>query len=100
MLRLRVSGMRTAFILGSLAKSLEHPMPMFRVGDRVCLNRTASLDFPEIGTVVKVIPSDSDLSDFALYDVDFGSGVQPFHGFELRRVPRTVSFCTEKYDLL
>ena len=74
-------------------------MPLFKIGDRVCLKRTAS-DFVEIGTVTDVIPSDSGLFDFALFDVDFGSGVLTFHGFELRPVPSTVSFCADKQNLL
>ena len=53
-----------------------------------------------MGTIVNLIPSDSGLDDFALYDVDFASGVQTLHGSELRLVHLGISSCDEKEGLL
>ena len=72
---------------------------MFRVGTLVCL-RDASDDTEGIGTVVNVIPSDSRLDVFALYDVDFDWGIETLHAPELRPLYMGISSCDEKETLL
>ena len=75
------------------------PPPAFKIGSRVFLaNRTLSRSVG-IGTVVNVIPCDSRLPDFTLYDVSFASGLQTVHGSALRPVLPTVFSCDEKHQL-
>ncbi len=73
---------------------------VFRIGTPVFLRNRASQDVERIGTVVNVIPSDSALYDFALYDVDFASGLHTLHGSALRPVPIGIWSCDEKEYLL
>ena len=68
-------------------------MPMFKVGTRVFLRNTALRDSAGIGSVVKVIPSDSGLPDFALYEVKFAFGLRTLHGSDLTEVHISFSSC-------
>ena len=73
---------------------------MFRIGTPVFLRNSASQAADRIGTIVNVIPSDSALVDFALYDVDFASGLHTLHGSALEPVPIGIPSCDEKQHLL
>src|SRR5215813_4441210 len=73
---------------------------VFRIGTPVFLRNRAPEDAERMGTVVNVIASDSALDGFALYDVDFASGLQTLHGSALRPVPIGISSCEEKEQLL
>src|SRR5262245_23295370 len=68
-------------------------MRRFKVGTRVFVTNTALRDSVGIGTVVNVIPSDSGLPDFTLYDVKFASGLRTLHGSELTAVHISFSRC-------
>jgi len=72
-------------------------MPLFKVGSRVFL--TDSAESVGIGTIVNVIPCDSGLCDFTLYEVDFVTGLRTLHGFNLRPVLTRVFSCDEKQRL-
>jgi len=72
---------------------------VFRIGSLVFLTNRVLQDAIGIGTVVNVIPCDSDLPDFTLYDVDFAAGLQTLHGSELRPVTMGASSCHEKAHL-
>jgi len=69
---------------------------VFRTGSLVFLKNPALDETDVIGTVVNVIPSDSGITDFTLYDVDFAFGIRTLHGSELRLVSTDFSPCDEK----
>jgi len=81
-------------------------MPVFKVGSPVFLTNTALRKSVGIGTVLRVIPSEGDSSDPALYDVDFASGLRRLHASELRAAlfivktdPFSILYCGEKERL-
>jgi hypothetical protein len=75
-------------------------MPVLKVGSLVSLKNTSVQEAEELGTVVNVIASDSGMSDFTLYEVDFAFGIRRLHGSELSPVLNCFSLCDEKGRLL
>lgn len=71
---------------------------MFKVGSRVVWKETALHEI-NIGTVVRVVPCDSELPEFTLYDVKFGFGVRTLHGSELSTIRLNIPSCHEKAQL-
>ena len=74
-------------------------MPRFKVGTRVFLTNPLLQTTAGIGTIVNVIPSDSGLPDFTLYDVQFASGLRTLHGSELTAVHISFSRCNVREPL-
>jgi len=75
-------------------------MPLLKVGSLVSLQNASGQEVEELGTVVNVIPSDSGMAEFNLYEVDFAFGIRTLHGFELSPVLNCFSLCDEKGRLL
>ena len=75
-------------------------MPVLKVGSLVSLKNVSGQEVEELGTVVNVIPSDSGMAGFNLYDVDFAFGIRTLHGSELSLVLNCFSLCDEKGRLL
>jgi hypothetical protein len=69
---------------------------MFQVGYRVIRRKDEA---KEIGTVISVIPDDRYSTEYSLYDVEFASGLQTLHGYELQAVAHSNLSCTER-DML
>jgi len=53
---------------------------MFQIGNRVIRTDNSA----EIGTVIKVIPDVRGTPDITIYEVEFPSGRENLHGYELR----------------
>ena len=60
-------------------------MSLFQVGDSVVWVKAVADNRPEIvGIVLAVVPSDSEIDEFALYDVAFIFGTFTLHGTQLK----------------
>jgi len=75
-------------------------MPLLKVENLVSFKNASGQEVEELSTVVNVIPSDSGMAGFNLYDVDFAFGMQTLHGSELSPVLNCFSLCDEKGRLL
>ena len=75
-------------------------MPLLKVGSLVSLQNASGQEVEELGTVVNVIPSDSGMAEFNLYEVDFAFGIRTLYGSDLSPVLNCFSLCDEKGRLL
>ncbi len=72
---------------------------MFNIGDLVVWASSSYAGRAKIGAVVHVIPNDQNLSDFAIYDVQFDDVLHTLHGSELRHYSLDSVPCNEKQRL-
>jgi hypothetical protein len=61
----------------------------FNIGDRVCWTRAVAdpTKITVAGVVLAVIPSDSGLDDFTMYDVQFEFGTFTLYGTQMKPMP-------------